>query len=256
MQWSKAVLSKIEAAKTVMEFTPQKIDLGTPSAALEYLQRKPGTDFRMNEHVQVHTGVDKLEQVSDTERIEKRALEMLAEIQQNAYQEAHKLGMDEGRQRAFTEVSAAIAEKMDGLERLIGAITTLKSEMVQQNEAHLIKLLYHMASRIAAAHIEKTDESIVEILRQAVSHAQAEENIRVEMNPTQIEFVEELRKQSGREFEFLRKVRLESNDSIQPGGCLIETNYGEVDARIETRLEKLWETLSEGIPKVKDKISG
>lgn len=256
MQWSRAVLPKIVAETKVMEYTPQKIDLGSPKQALEYIERKHGSDFRMNESVQIHTGVDQIERVSDEERVEQRALEMLADIQQKAYQEAQALGLEDGRKQAFSEVSAMIAEKLDRLEELLGSMTRVKEEIRAQNEAHMIKLLYHMASRVAGVHLENHNEAIVEILRSAVSLAQDEENIRVELHPSQVEFIEEIRKQNGREFEFLKKIRFEPGLRIKPGGCVVETNYGEIDARIETRLEKLWETLKDAVPKVKDEISG
>lgn len=253
---SKSFLPKELADATVMEFKPQAISLGTPQPALDHLQRKPGSDFRMNESVQVYTGIDRIEEVNDAERVEKRALEMLAEIQQNAYQEAYNLGLDEGRKRAFEEKSSDIATQMGQLEQLIAALTNLKAELLSQNESHLMKLLFHMAERITMTHLEKDNEAVVEVLRSAVALAQTEENIRVEMSPQQIEFIEELRKQTGREVEFLRKIRFEPNAEMKPGGCVIETNYGEIDARIETRLQKLWETLSEALPKVKDKLTG
>lgn len=239
-----------------MEFQPQKLDLGTPVPALEYLQNKQGSDFRMNEHVQVHTGVNKLEQESDDERVERRALEKLAEIQEGAYQEAYQLGLDEGRQKAFGDVSEMIKQKMSDLEILLKSIDHMKSELLAHNESHIVRLLYHMANRLAAATLEQDDNAVLEVLKSAVSLAQAEEEVRVQMNPDQIEFIEELRKQTGREFEFMKKIRFESNAEIRRGGCVVETNYGEIDARVETRVQKLWESLADAIPKVKSKIVG
>lgn len=256
MPWSRAILSKAVAETKVMEFKPQKIELGSPEQALEYVRRKQGTDFRMNDHVQVYTGVDRIEQANDDERVEQRALEMLADVQKKAYDEAYQLGLDEGRKKAFDDVSADITKKMEELDGLLGMIGGIKNEILSQNETHMMKLLYHMASRIAGVQIAQDDSAVVEILRGAVSLAQDEENVRVEMHPSQIEFVEELRTRQGREFEFLKKIRFSPNESIRPGGCIVETNYGEIDARMETRLEQLWTALSEAVPKVKDRITG
>lgn len=256
MPWSRAVLPKHVAEQKVLEYVPQKIDLGTPEQAMEYVRRKPGSDFRMNEQVQIQTGVDKIEKTTDEERIESRALEMLEDIQKNAYQEAYQLGLDEGRQKAFEDVSAEIKEKMEEFNSLLSTIAELKNEIVAQNESHMVRLLFHMASRLAVTHLEAKDEMIVDVLRQAVSLSQAEENVRVQLHPSQIEFVEELRKQSGREFEFLKKIRFEPNSDIRRGGCIVETNYGEIDARVEERVAQLWEGLSEVLPRVKPRLEG
>ncbi|MNL36175.1 Yop proteins translocation protein L [compost metagenome] len=128
--------------------------------------------------------------------------------------------------------------------------------MAAFNESHLIKLMFQMASRIAKAELKDNNEAMIEVLRDAVGLAQDEENITVHVSQSQFEFMEELKKEMGRDFEFIKKIRFEPNVEIADGGCIVETNYGEVDARIEQRLEQLWSVLSENIPKVKDKIAG
>jgi flagellar assembly protein FliH len=51
-------------------------------------------------------------------------------------------------------------------------------------------------------------------------------------------------------------MKFEPNEEVVDGGCIVETNYGEVDARIEQRVAQLWSVVSEIIPKVKDRIAG
>ncbi|MFS4459437.1 FliH/SctL family protein [Bdellovibrio sp. HCB2-146] len=261
MQWSnrqaKSVLDKEVAEKTVLEFVPMRFDLGAPEQALNYLTEKGrGSDFRMNDAVRVQTGVDQVEHMSEQEKIEAGALEKLKEIQEGAYQEAYQLGLEEGRKEAFQKVSAEIREKMETFDSLILAIKGMKKDMAAFNESHLIKLMFQMASRIAKAELKDNNEAMIEVLRDAVGLAQDEENITVHVSQSQFEFMEELKKEMGRDFEFIKKIRFEPNVEIADGGCIVETNYGEVDARIEQRLEQLWSVLSENIPKVKDKIAG
>lgn len=256
MPWSKNYLPKEIASSKVLEFVPQKIELGTPETALQYLHAKRGSDFRMNEQVQIHTGVDQLERASDEERAERRALEIMADMQEKAYQEAYQLGLDDGRKKAFEENLLLIETKMKEFEDLIQTLSRLKEEILAHQEAHMMKLLFHMASRIATREIAQDDKLIVEIIRNAVSVAQGEEEVRVQVNPSQLEFIETLRNQTGRDVEFLKKIRFEPNPEISVGGCVVETNYGEIDARIETRIAQLWEGIVDTIPKVKQKVSG
>lgn len=263
MQWSstsraaKSVLPKEVAEKTVLEFVPLRFDLGTPEQALNYLAEKgKGSDFRMNDAIRVQTGIDQVEKGSDEEKVEVAALEKLKEIQEGAYKEAYNLGLEEGRKDAFEAVSAEIAERMGSLDELLNTIKELKKEMVSFNEAHLIKLVFQMASRLAKTELHGNNDAMIQILRDAVSLSQDEESITVHVSQSQFEFLEELKKETGRELEFIKKIRFEPNQEVSDGGCIVETNYGEVDARIEQRVEQLWTTLSENMPKVKDRIAG
>lgn len=255
-RFSKSVLSKEVAEKTVLEFVPVRFDFGTPEQALNYLAEKSkGSDFRMNDAIRVQTGIDQFEQKSDEEKVEEAALEKLKEIQESAYQEAYALGLEEGRKRAFEKVSSEIAERLGHLDGLLNGVKELKKEMVTFNESHLIQLVFHMASRLAKMELNGNNDAIIQILRDAVGLSQDEENITVRVSPSQFEFLEEIKKETGRELEFIKRIRFEPSDEISDGGCIVETNYGEVDARIEQRVEQLWTVLSENMPKVKNRIA-
>ncbi len=254
---SKSVLPKELAEKTVLEFVPVRFDLGTPEQALNYLAEKgKGSDFRMNDAVRVQTGIDQVEKVSEEEKVEAAALEKLKEIQEGAYQEAYRLGLEEGRKEAFEKVSAEISERMESMDMLLNAIKEMKKEMASFNESHLIQLTFQMATRLAKTELHNNNEAMVQILRDAVSLSQDEENITVRVSQGQFEFLEELKKETGREFEFIKRIRFEPSPEVADGGCIVETNYGEVDSRLEQRIEQLWTVLSENMPKVKDRIAG
>lgn len=240
-----------------MEYRPPKIELGVPEIAMEAYERlrTEGTSFRMNESIQIHTGLDKIEATNFEEEVEKRTLERVKEIQESAYQEAYQLGLEEGRKEAFQANSEQIDAKINQLQELIGSLTRIKTELLPSNERHLIELAFHMAQRLAAHEISINPEATVSIVRQAVEMAQGEEKITVQVNPGQVEFLETLKSETSREFEFLQKVKLEPNEGLGAGGCVVLSNYGEVDSRIEERVAKLWEGLAEILPRSKDKVS-
>jgi len=255
MPWSKAILPKIAAKEKVLEYVPKKFELGTPKQALEYLDRKKhGADFRLNETLRIQTGVDEIERATEEEKVEVRALELLKEVQENAYKEAYDLGISEGREEAFSKFSREISEKLANLETLLKAIADAKKEILNFNEAHMIQLIFQVATKLAKVEVERNDQALTEILRSAVTLAQDEEDITVRVAPDQHEFVEELKKQNGRQFEFLKKIKFEPSADVSVGGCIVETNYGEVDARVEQRVQSLWNVLAENMPKVKPKV--
>jgi len=256
MPWSRAVLPKIAAKEVVLEYVPKKFELGTSKQAQQYLEQKArGSDFRLNETIRIQTGVDEIEKASEEEKVEARALELLKDIQENAYKEAYELGLSEGRHEAFTKFSKEIEDQLAGLENLLKSLEEAKTEMLNFNEAHMVRLIFQIATKLARVEVEKNDQSLVEVLRGAVTLAQDEENVTVRVSASQHDFIEQLKKQTGRQFEFLKKIKFEPSEEITKGGCIVETNYGEVDARVEQRVQSLWETLAENIPKVKPKIA-
>lgn len=252
---SKSLLKSEDADKVTLNFVPQTFVLGTSQQALEYIERrKQGSDFILSQEVSAQIGVDKIEKGTEDQRVEEKALEKLKEIQEAAYKEAFGLGLEEGRTQAFEKNQKEIEKRMSELDQTLTLFKNMKSEMLSSNEAHFMKLLYHMCSRVVLREVKTNPEILIEILRQSVQLAQDEENVKVQVPKIQFDFIEELKKKSGREYEFLKKLNFEGNEELSPGSCIVETNYGQVDSRIEERLGQLWTVIEENSPQVKEKL--
>lgn len=256
MRLSNPVLKGENARLSTLEFVPPKFELGTPAQALHYLDEKTRktNDFLMSDSIRIQTGVSDLEARSTEQDVEGKVLERLKEVQESAYQEAYQLGLDDGRKEAFQKAAGQIHERLEKLEVLIATLKNLKKDLLHHNEAHLVQLAFQLASRLAHAEIQANEAAVVDVMRKAIELAQADENIIVQVCPRQTAFLEDLKKQTGREFEFLKKVRIEGVEGISEGGCIVETNYGQIDATFEQRVSKLWEAIAESLHRVKDRI--
>jgi len=241
---------------SVLNYVPKQIVFGTPGAAIQYLNEKEkGSDFVMSDVLRRTTGVDEIEKQSEEQKIENKVLEKLGTIQEEAYDKAYQLGLEEGVEKAMKEKGRNIEHQLADLEQTINQMKKLKEEMMKQNESHLIQLAYQIASRIAYDHIEEKPETVLSVMKNAIEMAQSDEEITVLVAADQVDFLEKMKAQTGRDFEFLKKVKLQVSDQVTTGGCIIETNYGVVDARLEERVSKLWSEMKQALPRVKSPIS-
>lgn len=240
----------------ILDFVPPKIELMTPKQALKYVEAKQnqGSDFTMHDSIRISTGVDTIEAQSLHDQIENATLKKLKLIQEAAYKEAYQLGLEDGKKFALEEKTKDISDKLEVFETLIQSVRNLKVEMATQNESHLIQLVFQMATRLAYKEIRMDDEIALQVLRRSIEMAQIDEQVNVLVSPEQFDFFEELKKDNKREYEFLKKVNLQAAVEVSKGGCVVQTNYGEIDARTEERVAKLWEALVENLPNVKEKL--
>ncbi|MEQ1877496.1 MAG: FliH/SctL family protein [Bdellovibrionia bacterium] len=250
---TKSVLKKEQAENLVLEFTPRALDAQMSNVAKEFLSdsKKRPTTFRLSELVAQQTGISEVERLSLNEKIEARALEKVKEVQESAYKEAYALGLEEGRQKAFDEEKAEITRRLGQLDEVLVSVTRLKSELTVQNEAHIIRLIFELAKKLFFSEVNTKDDRILPVLKQAIDLAQSEESVTVRISEEDFKFVDEFRTKVSKEFDFLKRMKFEPSPEIERGGCLLETNYGVIDATIEERVGKLWTLLSEKLPKVK-----
>jgi flagellar assembly protein FliH len=259
MRWSSIVKSNRSEAEraevTVLNYTPKQFDFGTPESALEYLKEKDqGSDFVMSDVLRATTGVEEIERLSEEQKIEEKVLEKISLLQEDAYKQAYDLGFAQGTEKAIEEKTQELANKSADIDALLLSINQIKVEMAHQNEAHMIKMIYEIASRLAFDHVSEHQDVVLKLIKKSIEQAQADENVNVLVSSEQLEFLEKVKQSEKSENEFLKKVKFVGSDSVSVGSCVVETNYGIIDARIEERVSKLWNELKQAIPEVKSRI--
>lgn len=239
----------------VLNYEMPTFELGISQVALGAMEdEKKSSSFQLSELVKNKTGVKQLELKNLEIEVEQRVLAKLAEVQEGAYKQAFDLGKLEGKNEAFNRFAEKIDTSLKNLESLVQSIESLKPDLLQANESHLVQLSFEMAQKLAALEISVDPTSTLEIMRQAVEHAQSEEDILIKISPDHLEFFETLKKEKRRELEFMKRTRFEADPDVGIGGCVVTTNYGEIDSRFTERVARLWDTLKDRLVKVKKQL--
>lgn len=243
-----------------LRFNPPKIQAETPEVVQDFLARSAedaAGDFVMADVIRVKTKVADFEKRSMNEQIEAQVLERLREVQETAYKEGFEVGRSDGRNEAYQEHGADLDAKLAEFDEALASIARIKQELLQANEAHFVKFALYLAERLAY-HVVTTDqEALGNLVTKTIEMAAGDEKVTISLAPPQVEFFETMRKNSSRKLgiDDLKHVIVDADPSITPGGCIVQTNYSEVDARIEERVKMLWELVGEQIFKVRDRIS-
>ncbi|MFN3454348.1 MAG: FliH/SctL family protein [Pseudobdellovibrio sp.] len=247
----------VDTNSTVLDYKPRDFTLGTPEAALDYLVRKKsGSDFVLSDVLRQTTGIDGIEKETEEQKIEQKVLHKITEIQSQAYEEGYKLGREEGFAAALEKKTKEIERGLFDLGEVLNQVQSLKPDLIANNESHIVHLIYQVAQKIAFDHIEQKPEIVLDVIQKAIQSSQADEDITVLVSPDQLGFIEKYKELKSEKFEFLKNVKLQASEKVHSGGCIVQTNYGEIDARVEERIKTIWQELSVVIPSVQDKASG
>ncbi len=248
---SKIIEDGEEGVNSVLEFKPRKLEKFVTQEVTEFLsnQRESKNTFKMSDVVSEITGVKEVERSEIEKRIEEAALIKLETIQEEAYQKAYELGKEEGHAQSLKENQEKIDAQLKQVTEVVESIEQMKMDLLSQNEAQFIRLIYHIAKEIAMEEINKNDERIIGVLKECMKSAQSDENILIRISNEDLESFKNLKDSLPKEIEFLKDASFEGQEDIERGGCIIETNYGVIDASLEQRVKKVWETLDAKKPK-------
>ncbi|MGE0761655.1 MAG: FliH/SctL family protein [Bdellovibrionales bacterium] len=251
MATPKSVLKKEASSNVVFDFKAREFPLVVSASANEFIsgQNFQSTDFQINPLAAEQAGIAKLQRDALNDKIEEEALLQLKSVQEKAYKEAYELGLTEGREQAFQAERIVLENKLRDFDQLLTLFNEMKSKLVADHEAHIIEMIYRLASRIAMREIKQDAESIMPVVMQVVADAQSDEQLTIHVSSSDHDFLELVRSKTGKAADALKRVRVEISDGVTSGGCLLESNYGSIDATVEMRVNRAWETLKERLPK-------
>ncbi|MCB9248065.1 MAG: hypothetical protein H6613_05735 [Ignavibacteriales bacterium] len=118
-----------------------------------------------------------------------------------------------------------------------------------ENSFHkiVIKVSQKISEKILHREIDNKS-TIEEILEQNLSKIVGANDITIKLNPAELKIIETTSKEKISSFG-ISKIRFEANDSIKKGGCLIETEIGNLDARIDNQINEIIKSLENSLTK-------
>jgi len=207
-----------------------------PEAEFVSLQ---GSEKEEGDFIPLARAEETLGEQGEAADIVRKAHDKAARIEQEAYEKGFHQGEKDG-----LELGEKKAVKVtEHIEELLQEITRLKKELVKQHERDIIKLIFAIAKRIIQQTAQTNEDAVREVLFKAIELAAEKSEVTIRINPEDFGFVEQLRPEFFETFNDLKSITVTSDPSVTQGGCLLETPYGEVDARIETQLERVYQSL-------------
>ena len=171
------------------------------------------------------------------DEVQPLTLEELESIRQEAYNEGFATGEKEGfhstQLKVRQEAEVALNAKVASLERLMSSLLAPLAEQDQQLEKAMVGLVEHMTRQVIQRELKTDSTQIEQVLREGLKLLpMGAENIRLFINPQDFDQIKALRERHDENW------RIVEDDSLQPGGCRIETEHSRIDASIETRIKQ------------------
>jgi len=173
------------------------------------------------------------------------AQENVSLIEQDAYEKGFVQGEKDGFELGERKASKVI----ENIEKLFDEMSTLKQEVLKQHEKEILDLTFAIAEKIVHRVTRFNEGGVKEAVFNALSLAIEKSKIVLNVNPEDYDYIEELRPDLCKKYKELKSIIVGSDPSITRGGCLLETPYGDIDARIETQLEKIYQCLTDSFNK-------
>lgn len=154
---------------------------------------------------------------------------------EKGFMAGEKDGFELGRQKA--EVV------FNGVAGILEALSSFKEGLYKECEKEVVELCLAIARKAVQIDVERSGGAVMGSVREALKAVVAAGEIVVKINPKDAATLNQHKPELAGYGDGVKGVTIEVDDAISKGGCVIETNYGEVDATIDTIMGDIEERL-------------
>ncbi len=135
---------------------------------------------------------------------------------------------EEAKKEGFQEGLGQLNEGIIGLDQE-------KKRLRHEMNKLILPLALKAAKKIVSKELETRPETIVDIVLQALSPALQNHRIIIWVNKADKEILEKDKIRIREKLEQIESLSINERDDISPGGCIIETEAGIINASIENQ---------------------
>lgn len=193
--------------------------------------------------------------------------EVLREMAEKGYREGYQQGLEEGRlegqqqgyqegyeqgkiqaEKELQDLKARLEneyrQKLEELDHLLASLREAISQGVLSLDREVLTLLKLLVQKLFFKEFLRDEGVILRVVREALQEAVEGSRVTIRVHPQEAQILRKtnLRALSGKTFP---EIRVEADPSIARGGCLLETDFGLVDATLERRWTTLLKALEE-----------
>lgn len=159
--------------------------------------------------------------------------DQLCEIENQAYAR----GLETGRAAGVASEQQKVHEIKAQLQQVIVDLDTYRRQVLATMEREAVTLAMAVARKVVCHELRLSKDTVKDVIREAFRKTVDFEQIVIRLNPQDRSLLEsqdvDLESLLGR----VEGVSFETDEAVSIGGCVIQTQTGDIDARIEKQLQ-------------------
>lgn len=157
------------------------------------------------------------------------------EIKESAQKEGFEKGRAEGYDAGKIEVQRLVVRT----QLILSKIQDKRNEIFTEAEQQIVNLTLLIARKIVKTIGETQKTTVLENIREALGKVKTRGNVIVKVNLADLELSTARLQEFTTMIEAGGNIQIHEDSSVDPGGCVISTDFGEIDARIASQFAEL-----------------
>lgn len=178
-----------------------------------------------------------------------------AKIVQQAHREAEQVRQkaeEAGRLAAQAAIERLLDEKVNqqmstlrpALESVARQLADERGKWLSEWEASAVHLAARMAERILRHELGREPQAPLPLIRESLELASGSASMTIHLSPEDCRHLSSASDEIIESLKALAPAKIVADASVTAGGCVVKTEFGEIDQRLESQLARLEEELT------------
>ncbi|MGQ9853574.1 MAG: FliH/SctL family protein [Candidatus Oleimicrobiaceae bacterium] len=161
--------------------------------------------------------------------------------------QAYAKGFADGKKTGIELAHQEMGEMYRQLGALVSQLIAEQQHLLRQAEPTLINVVMAVVRRVIRRELAGDSEYAATMVREALRYVHDSTKVVVRMHPDDAALLRDKVGELTAGAQGLEQLELKEDPHLAPGGCLVETDLGTIDARLEAQLEEIAHELEEAL---------
>jgi flagellar assembly protein FliH len=178
-------------------------------------------------------------QIEASELKDKAAVEGMIEGRKEGLAKGAEEGKKAGQQQALNESKQKLTQLVNGLTKAANDLNSSRKQLEAEAMTEVIRLAVSIARRVTKRYGELDPNVLTANVSEAMKLVIHSTDVRIAVNPAQREAFASVLPQLKMQWPSLEHVSLVEDQAIAAGGCRVWAGQGEVNADLDTQVDKI-----------------
>ncbi|MEL3907495.1 MAG: flagellar assembly protein FliH [Treponemataceae bacterium] len=195
--------------------------------------------------------------LKDAEQKSKTIIAEAESEKEGKLKEAYNEGFDKGREDGFKEGELEAERLIDRLHVIINKTLDRREEILSETEQQIVDLVLLMTRKVVKVISENQRNVVISNIVHALRKVKGRGDVIIRVNLSDLALTTEHTRNFLTVAENVNNITIVEDSTVDPGGCIVDTDFGAIDARILSQLNELEQKILEISPiKTKLKTGG
>lgn len=239
-QWEQEKAEMIQRANQEAEVIKENAE----KTAFEELRKK--TDQAELEKNQAQEEAERI--VAQAKAEAEQILAQAHQQEEAIFEENRVAGEKKGHEQGYADGKAEVERLTDRLHTIINAAIEKRSDIINEAETQMIDLVLLISTKVVKVISENQRNVVINNVVQALRKLKSRGNVAIRVNLADLDLTTENVQSFMKMVENVKSIVVLEDTSVDKGGCVIETDFGQIDARISSQLKEIEEKILELVP--------